>query len=103
MVGRPLRILCVGTTGGWRWMEMVPVVMGIWMSVPAAFPRAIRVVLLIVNAEVVISVPPDLNSSRDLTRIVLVREFDVEIPVSFLDDFHGLEQPTSGESEPYPL
>jgi len=65
-------------------MEVISVVVGVRMPVPAAFPRAIRAVFLIVNVEVVIPIPPNLDSSRYLARIVLTRRFDAEIQVSFL-------------------
>jgi hypothetical protein len=98
MVGRPLSILRIGTAGGRWWMEVISRVVGIRMSVPSAFPRPIRVVLLIVNIEVVIPIPPNLESSRYLTWIALIRQFDADMQVSFFDDFCRFERPTSDES-----
>ncbi|UWM52758.1 hypothetical protein N0B31_11405 [Salinirubellus salinus] len=72
MVRRPVSILRIATAGGRRRVKVISGVVGIRMSVPAAFPRAIRAFLLIVNVEVVVPVPPNLESSRYLAWIVLV-------------------------------
>ena len=98
MVERPLSILRIGTAGDRWWVEVISGVVSIRMSVPSAFPRPIRVVLLIVNIEVVIPIPPNLESSRYLTWMALIRQFDVKMQVSFFDDFCRFERPTSDES-----
>lgn len=98
MVRRPVSILRIATAGGRRRVKVISGVVGIRMSVPAAFPYAIRAFLLIVDVEVVISVPTNLKPSGYLVRIVLIRQFDAKIQVSLLDEFRVLEHPAPDES-----
>ncbi|QLC35628.1 hypothetical protein EFA46_015305 (plasmid) [Halarchaeum sp. CBA1220] len=93
-----MSVLRIATAGGRRRVKVIHRVVGIRMSVPATFPRAIRVFLLIVNVEVVISIPTNLKPSRYLARIVLIRQFDAEIQVSLLDEFRVLEHLAPDES-----
>jgi hypothetical protein len=98
MVRRPVSILRFAMASGRRRVKVLSGVVGIRMSIPATFPRAIRAFLLIVNVEVVISVPTNLKPSRYLARIVLIRQFDAEIQVSLLNEFRVLEHPAPDES-----
>jgi hypothetical protein len=68
------------------------------VAVPATLPHAFLALFLIVDSEIVVAIPPNLKSSRYLTWIALIRQFDAEMQVSFFDDFCRFERPTSDES-----
>ena len=58
MVGRP-GVIVTGRRGGGRGMEMVPCIVRIRVAVPPTLPGVVRVLLSIVEFEVVVRVPTD--------------------------------------------
>jgi hypothetical protein len=88
MVLGPLCVFCVGATGVWRRMEVVPCIVTAGVAVPATLPHAFLALFLIVDSEIVVAIPPNLKSSRRIIRIVVLGEFDAEIQFPFLDEVH---------------
>nr|WP_188788028.1 hypothetical protein [Halobellus salinus] len=103
MVLRPLCVFCVGATCVRRRMEVVSFVVTAGVAVPATLPYALLALFLIVNGEVVVAIPSNLEPSRHITRVVITGEFDTEIELPPFDEVHCFEHPTASESGLYPL
>lgn len=77
-VGRVRLVLTVRRRIRW-WVKMLVRVVGVGVSVPAAIPGAVRPRLVIVNFEVVVAVPLDIQICvGNIGRIIVGIEFDEE-------------------------
>ena len=73
MIFWPLLISCVSLTIGWWWMEVIPRIMGVWMTIPATRPRLSLSLLPILYVEIIIPVPANLHPCGYFTWIILAR------------------------------
>jgi len=103
MIGGPLGVLGIGATGSWWWMEVWSRIVRVLMSIPTTLPGLVLSNLLIVNVEVVVCEPVNLKTRDGLTRVVVSRQFDVEVQFSVLDDLCGVSETTPCESRTYPI
>jgi len=70
MVARPLSIFGVSAAGCRWWMKMLPGVVHVRMPIPPTLPRAVLLGFSIVNIEVVVAIPADLQVSRPVSRVL---------------------------------
>ncbi len=61
MIARP-RGIVAGCGGSWWGMEMVPCIVGVRVSIPPALPGVVRILLSIVDFEIVVRVPTNSHS-----------------------------------------
>jgi len=82
MIVWPLLILRVSLTGGWWWMEVIPRIVGVWMSIPATRPRLTLPLFLILHIEIIIPVPANLQLCCYFTWVILARQYDSKMEFS---------------------
>ena len=63
MISRPLSVLRVTPAGLGRRMEMLPGVVPIRMSIPPTLPDTVLPLLLVMDVEVVVAIPANLETS----------------------------------------
>jgi len=97
----PLSVFRFDATGSRWWMKVCPFVMCIWVPIPSTFPRIVFVRLLIMNIEILVSVPADLKTRRHLSWIVVVGKINVEIEVVFSNNLRRLDHSTSRKPRPH--
>nr|WP_323173203.1 hypothetical protein [Natrialba sp. PRR66] len=91
MVIWPLLVFRVTATRDRRRMEVISRVVRVRMPIPSTLPRTILPFLLIVDIEIVVTVPADLETSGYLIRVVLVGQVDMEVYLPSRNDFCRLK------------
>jgi hypothetical protein len=84
-------------------MKVISFVVTARVTIPPTLPHALLTLFLIVNGEVVVAIPSNLEPSRYITRVVITGEFNTEIQLSPLDEVHCFKHPTARESRLHPL
>jgi hypothetical protein len=97
VVGWPVGVVGVRPAGVWWWVEVVACVVAVRMPVPATRPRLVCVGLLVVDAEIVVSIPPNLEFPRIVSGVVCWGEGCPEVEFHGVDEFDGVEQFAAGE------
>jgi hypothetical protein len=73
------------------------------MTIPSTLPHAVPPLLLIMEIEVVISIPANLEPSRRFSRIVVAGQLDTKMKVLRFDDFDRLEHAMPDKSRTHSL
>lgn len=79
MVVGPLGGLRIDATGRRRRMEVIPRVVRVRMPIPPTFPHAVPPHLLVVDIEIIVAVPANLESGGCLVRVVVAGQPDTEV------------------------